>query len=208
MGRRIIIITTPAGSDTGALDRRLTKLRNCMKADDELILFDNQSIEDFEDSIEQLEELYEDRTQDTIYKLESNIDDCTGEALGLVMEELLKNGARDVHYTPVYMKKNRPGWQLNVICKGEDIPKMEELIFLHTTTIGIRRVEMERTILTREIKKVNTPYGTVRVKMCQNDRITRYYPEYEDVARLCRENGESYPMMYQMVVEACKNVKK
>lgn len=208
MGRKVIVITAPAGCDTGKLEKQLGNLRSHMKEDDELILFDNQDMDDFENSVKQLESLYEDKYQDTIYRLESNIDDSTGEALGFVMEELLRNGARDVNYMPVHMKKNRPGWQLNVICKEEDIPKMEELIFFHTTTIGIRRIEMERTILKREICTVNTPYGAVRVKMCENDRITRYYPEYEDVARLCRENGESYPMMYQMVVEMCKNVKK
>lgn len=99
--------------------------------------------------------LIEEKTgdKDTIYKLESNIDDCSGEALGYVMEELLNAGARDVHYIPVYMKKNRPAWMLNVICSKEDIEKLESIIFRETTTIGIRRVEMERTVLKREIKK-------------------------------------------------------
>lgn len=208
MARKIIIITAPADGNKDILDRQLTKLRSHMKTEDELIVFDNENMEEFADSVRQLDGLLDDAYRDTIYRLECNIDDCTGEALGFVMEELFKNGARDVHYTPVYMKKNRPGWQLNVICKEKDIPKMEELIFFHTTTIGIRRIEMERTILEREIQTVDTPYGAVRVKMCKNDRITRFYPEYEDVARLCRENGESFPMMYQMVMEVCKNVKK
>lgn len=74
--------------------------------------------------------------QDVIYKLESNIDDTTGEALGYVMERLLAAGARDVQYSPVYMKKNRPAYLLTVLCLEEDIPALEEIIFAETTTIG------------------------------------------------------------------------
>ena len=97
--------------------------------------------------------------KDYIYKLETNIDDCSGEVLGFVMEKLFEAGARDVHYTPVYMKKNRPAWLLTVICKEEDVPGMEELIFAETTSIGIRKSKMERTILPRKKEKVMIPYG-------------------------------------------------
>lgn len=150
--------------------------------------------------------LIEEKTgdKDTIYKLESNIDDCSGEALGYVMEELLKAGARDVHYIPVYMKKNRPAWMLNVICSKEDIEKLESIIFRETTTIGIRRVEMERTVLKREIKKVQTVYGEALVKVCIAEGQTRYYPEYESVAKICREKGLSYPEVYEKIAEQCR----
>ncbi len=142
--------------------------------------------------------------KDTIYKLESNIDDCSGEALGYVMEELLKAGARDVHYIPVYMKKNRPAWMLNVICSKEDIEKLESVIFKETTTIGIRRVEMERTVLKREIKKVQTVYGEALVKVCMTEGQTRYYPEYESVVKICREKGLPYPEVYEKIAEQCR----
>ena len=88
--------------------------------------------------------------KDEICKLETNIDDCSGETLGFLMERLMRAGAKDVHYTPVYMKKNRPAYQVNVICKKEDAEKLEEIIFRGTTTIGIRRMYMERSILKRE----------------------------------------------------------
>lgn len=142
--------------------------------------------------------------KDTVYKLESNIDDCSGEALGYVMEELLKAGARDVHYIPVYMKKNRPAWMLNVICSKEDIEKLESIIFRETTTIGIRRVEMERTVLKREIKKVQTVYGEAMVKVCIAEGQTRYYPEYESVIKICREKGLPYPEVYEKITEQCR----
>lgn len=74
--------------------------------------------------------------QDVIIKIESNIDDSTGENLGFLMELLLEAGACDVYYTPIFMKKNRPAWQLNVLCKESDIPRMEEIIIFNTTTIG------------------------------------------------------------------------
>ena len=142
--------------------------------------------------------------KDTIYKLESNIDDCSGEALGYVMEELLKAGARDVHYIPVYMKKNRPAWMLNVICLKEDIEKLESIIFKETTTIGIRRVEMERTVLKREMKKVQTVYGEALVKVCMTEGQARYYPEYESVVKICREKGLPYPEVYGKIMEQCR----
>ena len=143
---------------------------------------------------------------DYIYKLETNIDDCSGEVLGFVMEKLFEAGARDVHYTPVYMKKNRPAWLLTVICKEEDIPGMEALIFAETTSIGIRRARMERTILPRRKIKVMIPFGEVEVKICGPEGAQKCYPEYESLAKICRKTGISYAEAYQMAVEASKNL--
>ncbi len=133
--------------------------------------------------------------QDVIYKLESNIDDCPGEALGYVMDRLFDAGARDVYYTPAYMKKNRPAYQLNVICSEQHIPRLEQIIFRETTTIGIRRVEMERTVIEREQRLYNTGLGKIEVKVC-GDRI---YPEYEPLAAACRERGIAYLDAYNRV---------
>lgn len=137
----------------------------------------------------------------TIWKLESNIDDSTGEELGYCMEQLFKAGARDVHYYPVFMKKNRPAYQLNVICEKKDIPVMEEIIFMETTTIGIRRVEMERTVLDRRIITVVTDMGEARVKVCDCNGKMRCYPEYDSVTELCRKTGMSYREVYRRVAE-------
>lgn len=138
--------------------------------------------------------------KDVIYKLESNIDDCTGEAMGHTMEMLLTAGARDVYYTPIFMKKNRPAFQLNVICTREKIGELEAIIFRETTTIGIRRLQMERTVLEREIKEVATPLGRALVKICRlPDGKERIYPEYESVAALCRQSGQAFQEVYQLV---------
>ena len=137
---------------------------------------------------------------DSIYKLESNIDDCSGEALGYVMERLMETGAKDVHYHPVFMKKNRPAWQLNVICDEEDIPKLEQIIFRETTTIGIRRIAMKRTVLPREQKIVETKYGRAEVKVCDLGGEARYYPEYESVIQICKENGLAYQEVYREII--------
>lgn len=138
-----------------------------------------------------------------IYKLESNIDDCSGEVLGYALERLFEAGARDVHYHPVYMKKNRPGWQLNVICDACDVEKLEHIIFRETTTIGIRRIKLERSVLAREEATVDTSYGSARVKLCVlPDGGRRCYPEYESVAEICRRHGKSYNEVYQMVCGA------
>ncbi|MCD7929518.1 MAG: nickel pincer cofactor biosynthesis protein LarC [Clostridiales bacterium] len=142
----------------------------------------------------------EDVRQETVWKLETNVDDCTGEALGHVMERLQAAGAREVHFFPVYMKKNRPAYQLDVLCDEGDIPAMENILFTETTTIGVRRMKMERTALPRENRTVTTPLGEAQVKVCTlPDGALRAYPEYDSVAALCRQTGRAYPEVYQMV---------
>ena len=141
---------------------------------------------------------------DVICKLESNIDDCTGEALGYVMDRLLEAGARDVNYTPIYMKKNRPAYQLNVICKEDSVPEMEEIIFRETTTIGIRRMKMERTILRREVRKLETSLGEAEVKICGSKGNLRVYPEYESVSAISRRTGLSYQEAWNQIQQEAK----
>ncbi|MCD8008319.1 MAG: nickel pincer cofactor biosynthesis protein LarC [Clostridiales bacterium] len=139
-------------------------------------------------------------TTETVWKLETNVDDCTGEALGHVMERLQAAGAREVHFFPVYMKKNRPAYQLDVLCDEGDIPTMENILFTETTTIGVRRMKMERTVLPRENRTVTTPLGEAQVKVCTlPDGSRRAYPEYDSVAAFCRQTGRAYPEVYQMV---------
>ncbi len=141
--------------------------------------------------------------RDTIWKLETTLDDITGENLGFVMERLLSAGARDVYYQPINMKKNRPAYLLSVICTEAQRTALEALIFQHTTTIGIRRMEMERTILPRRMAQVETALGQVAVKVCTlPDGTERAYPEYDSVATRCRATGESYQTVYRLAQTA------
>lgn len=144
------------------------------------------------------------KENDRIYKLETNIDDCSGENMGYTMERLMEAGARDVHYTPVYMKKNRPAYQLNVICDENNVERMEQIIFEETTTIGIRRIPMERTTLLRECRTVQTPLGEANVKVCQWHGVKRYFPEYDSVTALCRSHGRHYRDVYRLIQKACE----
>ena len=122
--------------------------------------------------------------------LETQIDDCNPQIFGYVLEELLKIGARDVFTQSVTMKKNRPGVLLTVICDLDRIDQCEEIIFRETTTIGIRRQIQERSILSREIKTVNTQYGDIRVKVARKEgKIVNIQPEYEDCVRLARQHN-------------------
>ena len=137
--------------------------------------------------------------EDTILKLETNLDDCTGEALGHVMEHLMEAGARDVFYTPVYMKKNRPGWLLSVICTPAQREALERIIFTDTTTIGIRRQRMERSVLPRESLTVQTALGEAAIKRIRTPEGERRSVEYESAKRICRETGRSFQSVMEQL---------
>ncbi len=145
----------------------------------------------------------ESNKQDFIIKLESNIDDCSGEALGYTMNRLLKAGAKDVYYMPIFMKKNRPAYQLSVICSEDIVSQMEQIIFEETTTIGIRKQKIERTILQREIQSKQTSLGEVKVKICKLSSGNRVYPEYDSVIKICEQQKKSYQEVYQLIVNEC-----
>ena len=132
----------------------------------------------------------------TMWVLETNLDDCTGEMLGLAMEMLLDAGAADVWYTPIHMKKNRPAYMMSVLCRESSIEAMEEIILTQTTTIGIRRYPTERTILERSEIQVETSYGPADVKVCAYKGRTFFYPEYESIRRICREQGVDFQTAY------------
>ena len=148
------------------------------------------------------------REGDVVWKLECNIDDSTGEQLGFAMERLMEAGARDVFYTPVYMKKGRPAWLLSVLADEEKIPLLEGIIFRETTTIGIRRQRMERTILPRVVRDVVTRFGGAQVKVCTHDGYEEFYPEYESAARLARKTNRTLREIYDEIrkcgMNSCK----
>ena len=127
----------------------------------------------------------------SIVKLECNLDDMTGEELGYAMDELFKAGARDVFTQAIGMKKSRPGVLLSVICLPRDADRMAELMLRHTTTLGVRRLDMKRYNLKRHIETVETQFGAVRVKRSEGYGVSRSKIEYEDLAKIAAERGIS-----------------
>jgi uncharacterized protein (TIGR00299 family) protein len=118
--------------------------------------------------------------------IEANIDDSTPELLGYVLELLLERGALDVTLSPLQMKKNRPGVLLRAIARPEDRETLAALVLEETTTLGVRIYPAERRVQERRIVEVETPHGTVRVKVAADGSFA---PEYEDCRRIARSAG-------------------
>ena len=133
----------------------------------------------------------QDAPTEEILELSCNLDDCTGEAIGFAMERLLDAGALDVYWTSVGMKKNRPGILLTCMCRPLDREKMVELLFRHTTTLGVRESAFRRYTLSRESKTIQTPDGDIRVKVSTGYGVVREKPEFDDLAKIARETGKS-----------------
>ncbi|WP_314696032.1 nickel pincer cofactor biosynthesis protein LarC [Mogibacterium timidum] len=127
-----------------------------------------------------------------IMVINSNIDDSTGEELGYVMEKLMRAGALDVSYAPIFMKKNRPAYRLEVICRTGDRSGLSEIIFEETTTIGIRYYPVQREELVRSKVAVNTELGPIEAKkVCTAGGCEYTYPEYESMREKAAELGVS-----------------
>lgn len=136
-----------------------------------------------------------------VVELCCNIDDMTAEAIGYAMDTLLEAGAVDVYTQPIYMKKNRPATMLTVMCNEQDKEKMAELIFKHTTTIGIRKRLYERYVLDRRTEEVNTPYGTVRKKISEGYGVKKEKYEYDDIAKIAKENDLTFDEVLDIIKE-------
>jgi len=136
-----------------------------------------------------------------IFTIEANIDDSTGEALGLAMEALFASGARDVHFVPCFMKKNRPGYLLRVVADESLLPRLEETIFRTTTTIGLRKYPVSRTCMEREEVEAVLPFGTVKLKKCSYSGIVRFYPEYESVKQAAVESGLDFKTVFEQAAK-------
>lgn len=128
-------------------------------------------------------------TGDEIAELSCNLDDMTAEAIGFAEEALFEAGALEVYTIPVGMKKSRPGILLTCMCRREDEEKMVELLFRHTTTLGVREHISRRFTLKRREETVETAYGPVRKKISQGHSVTRAKLEYEDLAAIAKKTG-------------------
>ena len=119
-------------------------------------------------------------------QLACNLDDMTPEALGFAQERLWEAGALDVYTTSIGMKKSRPGVLLTCLCRPEDVGNMTDLLFRHTSTLGVRRLGLTRSVLPRRFQTVSTPWGPVTVKVASDGR---YKSEYEEAAAIARREN-------------------
>jgi uncharacterized protein (TIGR00299 family) protein len=141
-------------------------------------------------------------TQETITVLEANLDDLNPQVFGYVMDRLLEEGALDAFVMPVQMKKNRPGMLLTVLCKPEDAARLTQILFSETTTLGVRRREEQRRVLSRKWISVTTRWGDVRLKIASmNGTVANYAPEYEDCRRIAAENHVPLKRVMQEAVQ-------
>lgn len=147
------------------------------------------------------------QTQDrkeTVTELSCNVDDMTGEAIGFALERFLEQGALDAFTTAVGMKKSRPGVQITLLCREAEKEKFVNLIFLHTTTLGIREKQCVRYTLDRRIETVDTPFGPIRRKVSAGYGVTRAKYEYEDIAEAAKSRGQSIAQVLGNLENHCK----
>lgn len=141
-----------------------------------------------------------------VYVLETNIDDATGETLGLALEKLMAAGASDAHFLPCFMKKNRPAYLLRVIAAAPEIPALERILFESTTTIGMRKLPVDRICMDRKNRTVKLPFGTVSVKRCTWNGVVRNYPEYESVRALAERTGKEFQLVFALAKQAAEEL--
>ena len=127
---------------------------------------------------------------DQVVELGCNLDDASGELLGYTMERLLSAGALDVWFTPIQMKKNRPATKLSVLCQPQDAAGLADLLLRETPTLGVRQQVVSRAKAGREMRQVETPWGSIRVKLkIMGGLVVAASPEYDDCARLAAAAG-------------------
>lgn len=140
-------------------------------------------------------------SHDKVQVIECQIDDMTPEMLGHFMDTSLNHGALDVYYTPITMKKNRPAIQLTVLCKVNDKETMENLVLIHTSSLGVRSYTVNRHILTRAFRDVDTPYGQIKVKFAlKNGQILKMKPEFEDIKSISEHKNIPLQQLYNTVM--------
>jgi uncharacterized protein (TIGR00299 family) protein len=144
---------------------------------------------------------------DEVAVIEANIDDCNPEILGFTLEKLFGSGALDVWYTPVHMKKNRPGTILSVMCREDRIKALAGIILTETTSIGVRINRMPRIVLDRLSVKVPTRYGEISVKIATGHNISKAIPEFESCRKAASEHDVTVREVYEETIFSYKKSK-
>ena len=144
----------------------------------------------------------EDAGRDTVLLLETNIDDMSSEWIGYLMDRLFENGALDVYVTPILMKKTRPAHKLSILGPLDRERELADTLFTESTTLGVRRTEIERIVLERETMEIETPWGPVRIKIARrgNERGGAS-PEYEDLKRVAETAGLPIKEVHRQALE-------
>jgi len=134
------------------------------------------------------------------YIIECNIDDMNPEFYDYIIDSLFTAGARDVYITPIIMKKSRPAVKLSVLCTPDAEVRINEILFRETSTIGVRKYGIEKTMLDRRIENISTRYGEIRVKSAFFKGVCiKSKPEYEDCIKIAREQGIPVSQVYREV---------
>jgi pyridinium-3,5-bisthiocarboxylic acid mononucleotide nickel chelatase len=146
---------------------------------------------------------------DRVAVLETNLDDCPGEILGAFVETALASGALDVFYTPIQMKKNRPGVMLTVLCAETEADKFAEMILRETTAFGVRKTIAERRKLRREFIRAKTAFGEVTMKIGKlGGKVVQAAPEFEAAKKLAAKAAVPVKTIYESAAAARKNAVK
>ena len=145
----------------------------------------------------------ESATLNRLAVLETNLDDLNPEIYPYVIESLFSAGALDVTLSPVQMKKNRPGTQIQVLCEPVEVDAMRSILFQETTTLGIKQIMVDRYALPRTIQEVETPYGKIRVKIAKiSPDIKKISPEFEDCRKAAQKHGIPISQIYQETIHS------
>ncbi|HEY0728900.1 MAG TPA: nickel pincer cofactor biosynthesis protein LarC [Pyrinomonadaceae bacterium] len=145
-------------------------------------------------------------TDERLWMIETNIDDMSPQLLGHVMDRAFENGALDCYFTPVQMKKNRPGVLLSVLCETQQKESLMNLLFTETTTLGVRSYEVTRRALRRSMARVETQYGPIDVKVAHlNGRIVNEMPEFEQVRAAAAKAGVPLKVVEDAVRSASRD---
>ena len=136
-----------------------------------------------------------------ILELSCNMDDMSGEALGVTLDILMGNGALDAFFTPIQMKKNRPAVMLTCLCTPDLQETLTTLMLKHTATLGVRKTQCMRTVLAWDITKKQTPFGMIRVKQSHGYGIKKIKPEFDDVQAAAEKHGVSFDTVYYAAIQ-------